>query len=117
MTGTSPRAAVIVASLVGPAQTAARLIEFGLLQDVHPLLTAGLAVGLHPLGAAMLGAFGAPAAAAFSLFHGAGNGFLSIARGTVPLTLFGPSGYGLRTGLLAVPARVMFAASPLIFGL
>ena len=33
-------------------------------------------------------------------FHGAGNGILTIAKGTLPLVLFGPQGYGARLGLL-----------------
>jgi hypothetical protein len=35
----------------------------------------------------------------------------------VPLALFGPQGYGERTGLLGAPARAAQALSPLIFGL
>jgi hypothetical protein len=54
---------------------------------------------------------------AFALFHGAGNGLLTIAKGTLPLAIFGPIGYGLRNGILAAPARAAQAASPLIFGL
>jgi hypothetical protein len=42
---------------------------------------------------------------------------LTIAKGTLPLAIFGPVGYGLRTGILAAPARAAQAASPLIFGL
>jgi hypothetical protein len=30
-----------------------------------------------------------------------------IARGTLPLALFGPAGYGLRTGFLSAPARIL----------
>ena len=41
---------------------------------------------------------------------------LAIARGTLPLAVFGPAGYGLRTGLLAAPARLAQAAAPLLFG-
>jgi hypothetical protein len=37
-----------------------------------------------------------------------------IAKGTLPLTIFGPVGYGLRNGILAAPARAAQAASPLI---
>jgi len=37
--------------------------------------------------------------------HGAGNGLLTIAKGTVPLAIFGPVGYGLRSGILGAPAR------------
>ncbi len=53
----------------------------------------------------------------FVLLHGAGNGMLTIARGTLPLALFGPAGYGLRTGLLAAPARILQGGAPLLFGL
>ena len=41
----------------------------------------------------------------------------SAARGTLPLALFGPAGYGLRTGIIAAPARITTAAAPLLFGL
>lgn len=49
--------------------------------------------------------------------HGAGNGVLTIAKGTLPLALFGPQGYGLRQGLLMAPARLGQAAAPLGFAL
>ena len=39
------------------------------------------------------------------------------AKGTVPLAIFGPAGYGLRSGILGAPARATQAASPLLFGL
>jgi hypothetical protein len=72
---------------------------------------------MHPIAALLLGIAGAPAAAAFAFLHGAGNGLLTIARGTVPLALFGPLGYGARTGLLGAPARAAQAAAPLLFGM
>ena len=53
----------------------------------------------------------------FVVLYGAGNGLLTIARGTVPLALFGPLGYGERTGLLGAPARAAQAFAPLLFGL
>jgi hypothetical protein len=49
--------------------------------------------------------------------HGGGNGLLTISRGTLPLALYGPVGYGRRTGLIIAPARVTTAAAPLLFGL
>ena len=115
--GASSTAAIAAAALVGPAQVAARLVEFGALRWLHPLVSARIAAALHPLGAAILAVFGAPAIIAFALFHGAGNGLLTIAKGTLPLVIFGPVGYGLRTGVLAAPARAAQAASPLTFGL
>jgi predicted MFS family arabinose efflux permease len=117
ITGASSTAAIAAAALVGPAQVAARLVEFGALRWIHPLVSARIAAALHPLGAGILAVFGAPAIMAFALFHGAGNGLLTIAKGTLPLAIFGPVGYGLRNGILAAPARAAQAASPLVFGL
>ena len=115
--GASPAAAIAAAALVGPAQVAARLVEYGVMRRLSPLTTARVATVLHPLGAAALLAVGGPAAAVFAVLHGAGNGMLTIAKGTLPLTVFGQAGYGLRTGWLSAPARVMQALAPLLFGL
>jgi MFS family permease len=115
--GAAPAAAVTAAALVGPAQVGARLIEFSFLRRVSPLVSARLATALHPIGAALLAIIGAPAAILFTLLHGGGNGMLTIARGTLPLALFGAAGYGLRTGLLAAPARILQGGAPLLFSL
>jgi MFS family permease len=115
--GTAPAAAVAAGALIGPAQVAARLLEFGLLRRFHPLVSARLATLAHPIGAAALLVMGGPAAAAFTILHGAGNGILTIAKGTLPLAIFGPGGYGLRQGILGAPARLLQAVSPLLFGL
>ena len=115
--GSTPVQAVAAASLVGPAQVAARLAEFVILRRIHPLVSARIAALLHPFGAVLFAVIGAPAAAAFAVFYGAGNGLLTIARGTVPLAVFGPLGYGARTGLLGAPARAAQAFAPLLFGL
>jgi MFS family permease len=115
--GASATAAIAAAALVGPAQVGARLIEFGALRRVHPLISARLAAALHPLGAAVLLVAGPAAITAFAVLHGAGNGLLTIAKGTLPLVIFGPAGYGLRSGMLGAPARAAQAASPLIFGM
>jgi hypothetical protein len=61
--------------------------------------------------------FGAPAAVVFAVLHGAGNGILTIANGTLPLAIFGAAGYGLRQGILMVPARFGQAAAPFLFAL
>ena len=60
---------------------------------------------LHPIGAAFLVVLGASRIIAFALLHGAGNGMITIAKGTLPLALFEPRGCGLRSGLLSAPAR------------
>ncbi len=115
--GASTSGAVAAAALMGPAQVAARLIEYGVMRRAHPLISARIATVLHPIGALMLVLFGGPAASVFTVLHGAGNGLLTIAKGTLPLALFGPAGYGLRTGLLSAPSRVAQAGAPLLFGL
>ncbi len=114
--GASASGAIAAAVLVGPAQVAARLVEFGLMRRAHPLASARIATVLHPVGVVVLALFGGPAAAVFTVLHGAGNGLLTIAKGTLPLALFGPAGYGLRTGMLSVPTRVAQAGAPLLFG-
>jgi MFS family permease len=115
--GATPFAAVAAAALMGPAQVAARVVEFVALRGVHPLVSARIATALHPLGAVVLAVMGPAGAALFAVLYGAGNGLLTIARGTVPLAIFGPHGYGERTGLLGAPARAAQAFAPLLFGL
>ena len=58
---------------------------------------------------------GGPAAIAFAIFHGTGNGILTIARGTLPLAIFGSQNYAFRLGILGAPARMAQAVAPLAF--
>lgn len=113
--GASQATAIAAAALIGPAQVLGRILEFGVLQRFHPLLAARLAMLGHPIGAIAVLSFGAPAAYVFAILHGAGNGILTIAKGTLPLAIFGPDGYGRRQGILMVPARFAQAGAPLIF--
>jgi predicted MFS family arabinose efflux permease len=115
--GATPLQAIVAAALVGPAQVAARLGEYLLLRRTHPLVSARTAALLHPIGAAILPIAGPSMAPLFAVLYGAGNGLLTIARGTVPLAIFGPRGYGERTGLLGAPARAAQAFAPFVFGI
>ncbi|TCH97071.1 MFS transporter [Roseococcus sp. SYP-B2431] len=114
--GATPAAAIAAGALLGPAQVGARVLEFTLLRKAHPLLSAKLAQISHPVAAALLLAFGAPAAMAFAVIHGAGNGILTIVRGTLPLAVFGAAGYGARQGLIVAPGRFLSALAPAVFG-
>jgi hypothetical protein len=116
--GTTEVAAIAAAALVGPAQVGARIAEFGLLRSFHPLISARVASVLHPLGAAFLVSLGPAGAAVFAVLHGAGNGMITIAKGTLPLAIFGPAGYGRRNGILSVPTRIAEAkaSAPRLFG-
>lgn len=115
--GATLAASIAAAALVGPAQVAGRVLEYSFLKKAHPLLSARLAILAHPLAAACLGLAGAPAASIFAILHGLGNGILTIAIGTLPLKVFGSQGYGQRQGWLMVPARIVQAGSPFLFGL
>jgi MFS family permease len=114
--GATPAAALFASTLVGPAQVAARIVEASVLKRFHPLTSTRLATVLHPLGALLIAATGPVSAAAFAILYGAGNGIITIARGTLPLALFGPVGFGRRTGLIAMPARLLGAIAPLVLG-
>jgi MFS family permease len=115
LAGASTEHALLAASLVGPMQVLARVVEFGFLGRVHPLVTARLATAAHPVAAALLGLGLGPVA--FAVVLGAGNGLLTIVRGTLPLALFGPRGYGARQGIILAPMRLLQAMAPVAFGL
>ncbi|RAK61314.1 MFS transporter [Phenylobacterium hankyongense] len=115
--GLSPAAAVGAASLVGVAAVTMRLLEFTVLRRLPPVVTTRLATLLHPIGAAALLSFGPVAAPALALGQGGGNGMLTVAKGVLPLTLFGAENYGYRSALLSTPARYAQVAGPAVFGL
>jgi MFS family permease len=109
--------AVAAGALIGPAQVLARIVEASFLSRYHPLVSTRLACLTHPIGAAILALAGGGAASVFAIFHGTGNGILTIARGTLPLAIFGPGNYGYRLGIIGAPARMAQAIAPLAFGL
>lgn len=116
-TGATHVEAIAAGALIGPAQVVARILEASVLSRFHPLWSTRLACLTHPIGAAVVAIFGAPAASAFALLHGSGNGILTIARGTLPLSIFGPKDFGYRLGIIGAPARMAQAIAPLAFGL
>jgi predicted MFS family arabinose efflux permease len=115
--GATPAQAVFAGMMIGPAQVGARVMEASLLNRFHPIVSTRLACITHPIGACVIGILGGGAAAAFALLHGAGNGILTIARGTLPLAIFGPENYAYRLGLIGAPSRICQALAPLAFGL
>ena len=115
--GATTALAIAAAALIGPSQVAARLLEYALVRRIQPITTARLAALGHPLGAAVLLAVGGVAAPVFAVLHGMGNGVMTIVKGTLPLAVFGPAGYGARQGLLTAPSRFLQALAPFAFGL
>jgi MFS family permease len=108
--------AISAGALVGPAQVAARVVEAGILKRYHPLVSTKLACLMHPIGAASVAILDGAAASVFAVFHGAGNGVITISRGTLPLAIFGPENYAYRLGIIGAGARMTQAAAPLLFG-
>jgi hypothetical protein len=107
---------VAIGALFGPAQVTARLFEFAIVRNLHPLWLVRFAVGLLLIAFVLLGTFGISVAiaAAFAIMFGAANGLVTIARGTVPLALFGAAGYGQIVGRIAGPALIMQSVAPLL---
>jgi MFS family permease len=114
--GIEPATVVAIGMLFGPAQVAARICELVFAGNLHPLLVARFAVGLLVAAFAMLAllGFSVPVAAAFAVMFGAANGLITIARGAVPLALFGAAGYGRLIGRIAGPSLVMQSVAPLV---
>ena len=114
--GIEPATVVAIGALFGPSQVAARLCEFAFAGNAHPLNLARAAFGLIVCAFVVLALAGiaAPVAAAFAIMFGLSNGLVTIARGTVPLALFGPTGYGRLIGRIAGPGLVVQSAAPLV---
>jgi hypothetical protein len=114
--GIDPATTVIIGALFGPSQVAARLAEFIFARNVHPLFMARFAVGMLVASFALLWLFGfsTPAAVLFAVMFGVANGLITIARGAVPLALFGAAGYGRTIGRIARPALVITSVAPVV---
>ena len=114
--GIDPGTVVVIGALFGPAQVTARICEFAFAHNVHPLWVVRLALSVLVVAFALLALFGfsIPAAAAFAILFGASNGLMTIARGTVPLALFGAVGYGRLIGRIAGPSLLMQGVAPLV---
>jgi predicted MFS family arabinose efflux permease len=103
--------AVAYGALIGPSQVGARVVEMAGRGRHHPLWTLATAMVLVAMGIATLAA-GLPVVGLALVLYGAGNGIYSIARGTVPLALFGPDRYASLVGRLARPGLVAQALAP-----
>jgi MFS family permease len=114
--GLAPSTVVAIGMLFGPAQVLARICELSFARRLHPLWIARAAVGLLVAAFVLLALlpFSVMLAATFAIMYGMANGLLTIARGTVPLTLFGAAGYGRLMGRIGGPYLVVQAVAPVI---
>ena len=79
----------------------------------HPIWTKLAATSLVTAGIAALWV-GGPLITLALVLYGAGIGLESIARGTLPLAIFGPERYPIIMGRIAMPSLIAQAAAPSI---
>jgi predicted MFS family arabinose efflux permease len=104
-------AAVALGVLVGPSQVGGRALEMALGRHYHPIWTLLMSAALVAAGLGLL-ISGVSTAALALICYGSGAGIASIARGTLPLAIFGPDHYSIWIGRLAGPTLVAGAVSP-----
>jgi MFS family permease len=117
--GLSPAHAAALGALIGPMQVFGRLTEMFLGQRIAPSRVGMIAMALLPLSLFVLVA-AATSTWTFVLFavlYGAGNGVMTIVRGTVPIELYGREHYGAVNGAMAAPVLIAKAAGPLVAAL
>jgi MFS family permease len=105
--------AVSLGTLFGPAQVGARVIERLFGRHYHPIWTMVASCVLMAAGLMLL-LVGFPLLAIVIVVYGAGYGISWIARGTLPLALFGATGYGRLIGRIAGPFLIIQAVAPLV---
>ncbi len=116
--GLTAAQAAALGALIGPMQVAGTPGR----DDLRPARFAGHASALI----AMRAAAGVDPAAGdrrnrrrrtsslFALLFGAGNGVMTIVRGTIPVEFFGRDHYGAVNGALAAPVLIAKAVGPLV---
>jgi MFS family permease len=111
--GVARTTAVALAALLGPSQVIARLAEMFFGRRYEPIWTLVVAAGLVAAGLGLLAVNMLPLGISVVLYGG-GIGIAWVARGTLPLALFGPEGYAALMGRLAFPSLLAQAVSPSI---
>lgn len=117
--GMAAAVAVSVSMLRGVGQSLARFAELVFGRRLNPLALGLVATGLIPIGfvAGLFGGVSVGAGIAFAFLYGAGNGLVTIVRGTQPLVLFDPRDYGTLVGRLIAPGFFLSALAPVLYAL
>jgi MFS family permease len=105
--------AVWLGAIVGPSQVGARVVEMLAGHYYQPIWTMAASALLVAIGTGLL-YLDFPTYSIAIALYGAGNGIGSVARGTLPLALFGPSRYPMLMGRLALPILMSMALSPFL---
>lgn len=109
--------AALAGAVIGPFKTVGRFFEMVISRNMYPLMTYVLALGLMMAGFVTLltVGFSLPGVLFAAALYGMGDGIKTIARGTLPLALFGQKGYGARLGWIAFVQMGVNASAPFAF--
>lgn len=112
--GIDASTAVVIGALFGPAQVLTRIADFVSGGRLHPLWLVRIAMATMVCAFTLLvvAGFSPGIAMTFAVMLGAANGVVTIARGALPLAMFGAVGYGRVVGRIARPAQICQALSP-----
>ncbi|MEJ8561123.1 MFS transporter [Yoonia sp. GPGPB17] len=115
--GHSAALAAIAGAVIGPFKTVGRFFEMLLARNMYPLVTYILAMSLMMAGFMTLLVIGftIPGIMLAAALYGMGDGIKTIARGTLPLALFGSRGYGARLGWISFLSMGVNASAPFVF--
>lgn len=109
--------AALAGAVIGPFKTVGRFFEMLVSRTMYPLMTYALSLGLMLSGFVVLLTIGftLPGVILAAALYGMGDGIKTIARGTLPLALFGAKGYGARLGWISFVQMGINASAPFAF--
>lgn len=115
--GVDRATAVAVGMAIGPSQVFGRILEISFGGRFSSVAVGRVSAFLLPVGVCcFLAALFTPLAAfAYAVSYGMANGLITIAKGAIPLTLFGSRGYGATLGALTLPSQTARASAPVVF--
>jgi predicted MFS family arabinose efflux permease len=114
--GFSMSSAVWLAALVGPMQVVGRTVEFAIASRFRVSQVAVFALAILPVALLSLGLAGSDwgLVVMFVAACGFSNGIMTIARGTIPATVFGRENYGAIAGMMSAPVLLCRAFGPIL---
>ena len=115
--GHTAAAAALAGAVIGPFKTVGRGFEMLIGRNLHPLSTYLLSMALQFTGFLVIlsAGFTFVGIVVAAAIYGMGDGIKTIARGTLPLALFGEKGYGARLGWISFVQMAVNASAPFAF--
>lgn len=115
--GHSAALAALAGAVIGPFKTVGRFFEMLVSRNLYPRVTYALSLGLMFSGflVLLIGGITVPGLMIAAALYGMGDGIKTIARGTLPLALFGAKGYGARLGWISFVQMSLNASAPFAF--